>query len=1758
MNKYCKFLLLIFLFTTGNQLKLRSQVTWDTVAANNVTISLKPELLRVAVTVSSASSGSYFEVGMPNGFSYQGLVYQNTPAGNTLSYVGTTGNRVRFNVAGTPASGTVLRFWILQMPQCGALSTTSFKDTVYFFNGTSTVNSTSNLISSSRPDLSISAPSTSPSTATVGNIISRSMTINNGGIGATSRFVFVDKFYTGGLLPILSTFKINPSGTNYSIPSSRITINNDSIFIRFQPTDITNVGNGDTLFSNSESFQLVYQATVGNCGDNTNTITSSLFVGFYSSTSNTVCKYSSAVGTSVSITIPSAPNFSFSSSVTKSACYDGSTMMDTGVFINSGGAAKNFVVDLFTATYLADWNPSHEVEGYLDTATIRYKFGKNGTVIHPLIFPIANRNSLGHLNCPGYPISAISRIKFTLPIFPSGDTLYIYCGNKTLVGCGADCITGSGQNNIYYPSGEAMYVEYDNACGNVHYAPPSQYIIFPYNNHFTNENIMNRTTAYNIASNSNTTIGHTWISAGGYSGTSLQRLEVTLPPFLVLDSSYANPVWYEITAGTPVYPSSHSSAYAWEFTKPGVDQTRKLYIKVKALCAGAIPTGTYSYNLKLYVNPDTNSCSLFTRMICLNTEFIYQNSCNNPCDSGLRINNMTITRRTFGLNDLNNDGLYDGTGRDTTQYNLGVSAGGNSNYNYAGDTFTIMQQATVKTGLSGKWENMYMGFSQTGIIGGYIKYVRNSIKIKRGSTGLVTVTNLPTPLAPSNTSYLFDLSSLGNFEDGDSIWLWSDYTAVVDGSNSQSGLFSSIHYASHGSIAPQFSCGSYLAQHRIYGFDFFMISYSTATTGCGQVQQSMAFYNDDDWGYGGYGTIGDRFLNEYRPIAVPDRVDHIIPPGYVIDSIRLNYHSQYFSKSVSIPYIISGDTLKISNVRNLFVPFGGTIPVGDDAYSGDFRVYAKPTCKTPNGITPYKPLNYYAYNFLNNKLQKWGNPAYTGYWWGGGWESTYTPAQFVINSTQPVVNGYTSNVNWPLTITNVSNVSVNNTWVYLKSMSGNVVVDSLKQGSTLVLPDANGFFRLGSTGANVAQSFSVFAHHNACNNDSLSVFYGYACDGYPTAFTSTLCNFNPGKLTLLYQPSSIQTSVTPLSSTPSDPSNGSSAAYGSSSIPDICSEMPVELLINSGQTGTLYSVHELLNIPVNGGSPSLSFVSGSGYIEWPIGTTPRAFNSTANAALTTSGLTQLDFSLSQIDPTNFNTVDGLPGTGTAASGNDRQAILRFKLKSNCSFLNGDQWTVTQTAKSPCGAAAIGNGSTFGGYQVLVSGVSNPYNMTTTLSLSKDSIAGYNDSLKVTAVLQKIGSSSVGATDTIRIIVPNAELTTIKCFGARCPSATPNFIKTSGQGLPTIYKLVVPGTMGNADTLRFESWLKSNPLGHGCSDGTLLTFRTTEEATLYCSTTGTNCPGAQIILGQDTKEFDIDKPNLEITAISAELSTSGAWYTYNYNVTIANHGSANVPVNSNQTLELFFDANADGILDPSVDKLVGTATYNNALVINATDNISGTFVESSTPDPTRALWAVWRSSVVPNCNCDNILQSSPVLSLPINMISYRIKPIGCVNTVEWSVTDQSEVNYYLVQWNNGKNWKQLDKIENKNKNASAISNYNYVHSASEGKNYYRILSVNNQGKSKTHPTLMAHNMCLGTSNIIVQPNPAHNNVEYSVANGINCNEYTIGIVSLNGKDVYKSTFAKSSGNISLKGIAPGIYVLKISCDAFTESVKLIVE
>lgn len=182
-------------------------------------------------------------------------------------------------------------------------------------------------------------------------------------------------------------------------------------------------------------------------------------------------------------------------------------------------------------------------------------------------------------------------------------------------------------------------------------------------------------------------------------------------------------------------------------------------------------------------------------------------------------------------------------------------------------------------------------------------------------------------------------------------------------------------------------------------------------------------------------------------------------------------------------------------------------------------------------------------------------------------------------------------------------------------------------------------------------------------------------------------------------------------------------------------------------------------------------------------------------------------------------------------------------------------------------------------------------------------------------------------------------------------------------------------------------------------------------------------------------------------------------------------------------------------------------------------------------------------------------SYPGNVLPVKLISFSAM-LSNNNKVDlkWATASEINLNYFQVE-------KSTDGINYSNAaivfaagNGTDRMDYSLADNAGSmesGVIYYRLRSVDNDGKSQLSDIRIIR-LSKANSNqvtIAAYPNPVTSEIRVTVPAGWQNKKAVYEIVSLNGQTVKRTVSANSSQTeiMSVSNLAPGMYVVKVSCE-----------
>ncbi len=1624
------------------------------------------------------------------------------------------------------------------------------------------VDRTSNNYQVQYASLSITGLSNDPSTGTVGTTVSRSMTINNGAFGFVSEFTFAEIITPGDLS--FSNFVINPSGVNYVIPASNISLSTggDSLIVVFDQTainNITNTGSDVDLFEQGETFVLQYDMTFNTCGASNNIqSTQTVFWGC----DDTYCQNYEQLS-SVPLLL-GQPNLSVEAVVgSMDQCYgyDNSTILHTVKIINtgSGQGIVNTTRFQFNYGYVAGYDPNDVV----------YNF--NGGVDAPIAASSTVTSIVSNYpSClSGIGANLVSQQQWdNLPIIPAGDTLELKFELYTC--CPTECAPLDYTESVTYGNLTMRGMIYTNQCGENLTAVGNKFLTTNRLNIISSNTLPANMIANAAPQNVNLELSTlNWTSTIVNPANAYFELEITFPGQIDFGGSGVGDISW-VDANGDVFIPSYSDIREDGMTIrwSGLSDTNRngggLIYPIVADCSEVATDDILQSHFYLYPNTGcTNDCRI--ELSC-NSE-VLNIVCPGTCVAGISNISYKFERTNLGEIDMDNNGCPD-TDNDCDGVLGGGSVPPTADYSYirkdkaiSGDTIISSVVGAVSTNVSyPSWDYVYYENNFNDIANwNFISATLEVYDFSNASTISIPSGTL-TPIITGN-QVKFDLSTTGSiasflpvgfqFENSDSLKL--DITYQVLSSSFTSELLSTDNFFYTSDIvnppAPtSFECSKFIGKINASKLNVYSCcTYDVISDDCSVVNTFNDIRAELNGGYAGQQT----FSYEYRNLFKPTFFSYVVPHGYIIEDVTFKTDratSGNLTTTQATNYVIPTDSIlnvdgsilyefDLTDPVNLgiFTENGGNLFLSDEGHVLTPKVNIRPICAKGED---HNPSSVFLGILTNNNSIETTTDIYS--------LKEQLP-ELTITSTNAfqTING--REVIWDISINNTSTIGdVSNNWLYIEIPNGNIGANvlELSEGGVPIVPNSNGIYQLGSISVSGSKNLSLKADVQLCDLNSVIIKTGYNCTGYPNEISDYVCEPLAIILGVEIAPSQVSTLITALANTPSDPSDASSLLWGRSAV-DMCDPFPVEVRIISSQPGEITNLITKLNNLVAGGGPALDFISNSGYIEYPVGTTPRAFSTSANTLLVGEiGATQYNFDLAVIDPVNFHWASStglVPGVGDTPN---NEIVLRFQMATNCSLLSGDALTFSSTANRPCGMAAIGNGELISAYDIKIDGVLEPYNINF-LSLSADDIERCTGQSTVVTSFEKTGTATVTTTDSLQFILPEGTTFAgpINCMSGVCPTGSPSV--TTVAGLQKI-SWQLPALL-NGETGEFSFTIDYSDISTCGVDIKELQASGVSDQTITCG--GLTCSSSKISLGQESESISYFKPILEVTFNSLS-KTPGSPNHFEFDVEVENNGI--IGTSSPIKIDFYeYDLNNHNITGSRLARFSSPE----ALGAGGSENITGFFdTVNELPDGVVVIIDRGESS---NCTCPNFsgIDDNPAaimspVTLPVELSLFRGESKACQVELTWrSETEELFSHYELQKSSDGRYFETIEVIEGSG-GLTLSQSYRYLDKVSLAKNYYRLRLVDLDGSVDYSEVVFIETDC-DKAELTFHPNPASQSLGVIDINLKSSNSTEqLEIINITGVLVKQLSLELNpnkvnSIRIAVDDLAVGSYYLKIA-------------
>lgn len=170
--------------------------------------------------------------------------------------------------------------------------------------------------------------------------------------------------------------------------------------------------------------------------------------------------------------------------------------------------------------------------------------------------------------------------------------------------------------------------------------------------------------------------------------------------------------------------------------------------------------------------------------------------------------------------------------------------------------------------------------------------------------------------------------------------------------------------------------------------------------------------------------------------------------------------------------------------------------------------------------------------------------------------------------------------------------------------------------------------------------------------------------------------------------------------------------------------------------------------------------------------------------------------------------------------------------------------------------------------------------------------------------------------------------------------------------------------------------------------------------------------------------------------------------------------------------------------------------------------------------------------------------TPSMVLPVSVIDFSGNYQSGKVLLNWKTSFENNTSHFLIERStNGIDYKTVSQVKGAG-NSSTLTNYQTKdENPASGNNYYRLVAVDVDGKTKIHGTVLIKNQ-IGNFSMGIYPNPSSGN-SITVKGGNNLIGKLYTIIDMNGKILQNGIISGSSQTINTASFSKGNYILKLS-------------
>ncbi len=189
--------------------------------------------------------------------------------------------------------------------------------------------------------------------------------------------------------------------------------------------------------------------------------------------------------------------------------------------------------------------------------------------------------------------------------------------------------------------------------------------------------------------------------------------------------------------------------------------------------------------------------------------------------------------------------------------------------------------------------------------------------------------------------------------------------------------------------------------------------------------------------------------------------------------------------------------------------------------------------------------------------------------------------------------------------------------------------------------------------------------------------------------------------------------------------------------------------------------------------------------------------------------------------------------------------------------------------------------------------------------------------------------------------------------------------------------------------------------------------------------------------------------------------------------------------------------------------------------------------------------------------------SSAAPLPVKLISFTAQ-LASNNKVDlkWSTSTEINASHFVIEKSvDGKNFSEAGVVFAAG-NSTSVNKYQYTDNVSSDKTiiYYRLRTVDADGKFEYSATRIIRigKQTENTITILAYPNPVTTELRITVPANWQGKKATYELINANGQVSKKVNAASASQTetLDMSNIAPGFYLIKVSCDNETATQKIV--